>query len=62
MTHPCASGLAPLDARDRRPERLFGFLDGTADGAPGSDTGSSAHGVGGLPSAISLTGSPPAGN
>ena len=62
MTRPCESGLAPLDVGDRRPKRLFGFLDGTTDGAPCSETGSSAPGGGGLPSAVSLAGSPPTGN
>ena len=41
---------------------MLGLLDGTADGVLGSETGSSAHGSGGLPFAISLAGSAPAGN
>jgi hypothetical protein len=56
MTRPCECGLA------LRPERLFGFLDGTADGAPCSETGSSTPGGRGLPSAVSLAGSAPVGN
>jgi hypothetical protein len=62
MTRPCESGLAPLDPGNGRPKRLFGFLNETADGAPCSETGSSAPGGGGLPSAISLSGSAPVGN
>jgi hypothetical protein len=49
MTRPCEYGL------DRgRPERLFGFESGTADGAPSSLTGSFTPGAHGLPSAAKL--------
>ena len=49
MTRPCECGL------DRgRPERLFGFESGPADGAPRSVTGSFTPGRHGLPSAPKL--------
>jgi hypothetical protein len=49
MTRPCEYGLA-----GRRPERLFGFESGWADGAPSSVTGSLTPGGHGLPSAPKL--------
>lgn len=49
MTRPCECGL------DRgRPERLFGFESGVADGAPSSVTGSFTPGGHGLPSTPKL--------
>jgi hypothetical protein len=54
MTLPCECGLAP--------ERLSGLLDEAMDGAPCSETGSTAQEGRGLPPIASLAGFTPAGN